>query len=157
MRLREALQRVTMKPPSLSPEMVASPGSSISVVSPWQGTVEDLRAAAVAEWAEPRAAVAQEGDVFLEAEAVVVDQAGVGRADVAEVPWLGGNAGDGLLAVLVALNEAVAGGHAAEAAARAVVRKRRADEVDAAGGAAEVDGEAGLVLAAAGQGDVAAG
>ena len=38
-----------------------------------------------------------------------------------------------------------------------MVRKRRADEVDAAGGAAEVDGEAGLVFAAAGQGDVAAG
>lgn len=75
-------------------------------------------------------------------------------ADIAEVPGLGGDAGYSLLAALIALDKAVVRRKGAEAAADAVVGELGPDEVDVVGPERQIDGEAGLVLAAAGEGDV---
>ena len=70
----------------------------------------------------------------------------MGPPDVAEVPGLGGDAGDALFAGLVALYEAVVRREGAKLAAYAVIGKGGADKIYLLGPEGEVDGEACLVL-----------
>ena len=73
------------------------------------------------------------------------------------MPRLGGDAGLGGLVGAVTLHKAVPGRRPAERPAHPVIGEGRADKVDLVGGFGQVDGQAGLVLAAAGQGHIAAG
>ena len=99
----------------------------------------------------------QEGDVLLQAQAVLLHEQGVGHPHIPEVPGLLGDVGDRLLLPAVALNEAVLGGQTAEGPAGPFVGKVGADEVDAGGGLGQVHGQAGLVLTAPGEGHVLPG
>ena len=73
------------------------------------------------------------------------------------MPWLVRNAGHGFAAARIALNKAVPRRKAAERPAYAVRGEVRADKVNVFGRASKIDGQAGLVLAAPGQGDVLPG
>ena len=81
---------------------------------------------------------------------MLLHQQRVGNAHIAEMPGLRRNAGQGALICAVTLDEAITGGGFAETAANAVIGEMRADEVDRLRSFRQIDGKAGLMLAAAG-------
>lgn len=99
-------------------------------------------------------AAAQQRHVFLQRQAALGDEHGVGYAHIAKVPGLVGDARHRLLVRRIAQDEAKFRRAPPEGGADAAVREIRADEVDVGRGQAQVDGQARFVLAAAGPGHI---
>jgi len=102
-------------------------------------------------------AAAKVGDVLLQRPAAFLDDQGVGGAYIPEMPWLVGDAGDRFLAGGVPQDEAVPGRQPPEPPAKAAVREQGAEEVHLLPPLPQVDGKAGLVLAAPVKGHIFAG
>ena len=158
-----SLQRVTITPSTLSPEIWQGEGTGQAVgqtLQPILGNMEDLEVpagGAVGQAGAPPQGGGGPGRYIPPAPGHACSLSGRGAAHVAEVPGLMADAGHILPARRIAQHKAEVGAAQPEGPAHPLVGKGGTDKVDGGLVLTQVDGQTGLVLAAPRAGHIGLG
>lgn len=99
----------------------------------------------------------QQLHIFLQNQTLIRHKSGMRSAYIPKMPGLVSDVGDGFFSGRISQNKAIAGGQFSECAAHAGMGKVWPDEINCFRGKPQINGQAGLMLAASGKGYVLAG